>query len=72
MSNAMYIAVFERQKNKCSPVATTSPPSTLREAPSLSWAVTFANMINPQTLGSQREFDSDYVFMKLDIQILPH
>ena len=26
--NAMYIAVFERQVNKCSPVATTSSPST--------------------------------------------
>ena len=33
-------AVFERQKNKCSPVATTSQPSTLRVAPSLSRAVT--------------------------------
>ena len=33
-------AVFERQVNKCSPVATTSPPSTLRVAPRLSRAVT--------------------------------
>ena len=32
-------AVFERQ-NKCSPVATTSQPSTLRVAPRLSRAVT--------------------------------
>ena len=40
MSNAMYIAVFERQVNKCSPVATTSQPSTLRVAPRLSRAVT--------------------------------
>ena len=33
-------AVFERQVNKCSPVATTSQPSTLRVAPRLSRAVT--------------------------------
>ena len=33
-------AVFERQVNKCSPVATTTQPSTLRVAPRLSRAVT--------------------------------
>ena len=40
MSMLCIFAVFERQVNKCSPVATTSQPSTLRVAPRLSRAVT--------------------------------
>ena len=40
MSMLCIFAVFERRENKYSPVATTSQPSTLRVAPSLSRAVT--------------------------------
>ena len=60
--NAMYIAVFERQVNKCSPVATTSSPSTLRLAPRFSRAVTpFGQSIEcsrPHTLCFSYEYYS--------------